>query len=121
MDNAALAIIGSECKSACSGEPDLERRVRKAMAVVADGHWMYAGDHQEDLRFRGALAGVMTAPETTEEEKKRITDTLASLRAFNAMLIGINVDFDAIAERLESNPPLPLMKWWNEARTKRAA
>jgi hypothetical protein len=77
---------------------------------------MYCADDQEDLRLRGALAGVLMAPETTEVEKKRISDTLASLRACNAMSSGIPVNLDAMAEDLEANPPLPLMKWWNEAK-----
>jgi len=44
MNDVALSLIGTECKSACAGEPDFEQRVRKAMAVVANGHWMYCAD-----------------------------------------------------------------------------
>lgn len=113
MDKAALAIIGSECKSACEGESDFETRIRKAMKVVAKGHWMYSGD---DLLLRGALAGVMLASETTEEEKEDIKHTLEGLRTLNAMLSGVPVDLEAFVEKQEERKNVPLIKWWNEAK-----
>jgi len=65
MSEVGLNIIATECKSACAGEPDFEKRIQKAMATVAKGHWMFCNDHEDDLRFRGALGGVLLAPETT--------------------------------------------------------
>ena len=115
-DTVGLSIISTECKSACADEPDLEKRIRKSMAVVANGHWMFCGDHQEDLRLRGALAGVILSPETTEEEKECITRSLKPLRALNALMSGIPVDTEAVLEELGETPILPLMKWWHEAK-----
>lgn len=116
MNNVGLSIIGAECKSACEGESDFERRIKKAMSVVANGHWMFCGDHEEDLRFRGAIAGVLQCPETTDEEKKRIIETISSLRTLGALMAGIPVDMEAMAERMEEHPSLPLVKWWHEAK-----
>lgn len=111
MSDVGLSIIGTECKEACKGEPDLEKRIRKAMKVVAKGHWLFSDD---DLLLRGALAGVLLAPETTEEEKTRLTKTLEGLRALSAMMSGVPVDLDAIAEQQKIYEPVPLAKWWHE-------
>jgi hypothetical protein len=115
-DTVGLSIIGTECKSACAGEPDLEKRIRKAMAVVANSHWMFCDPGQEDLRFRGALAGVILSPETTEEEKECITRSLKPLRALNALMSGVPVDMGAVLEEQGDKQILPLMKWWHEAK-----
>lgn len=116
MADVGLSIIASECESACKGEPDLEKRVQKAMAVVAKGHWMYCNDDQDDLRFRGALGGVLLAPETTQAEKDRITGTLKQLRSLSALMQGVPVDTEAMLKEQEEHPPLPLVKWWHEAK-----
>lgn len=116
MSIAGLSILSWECRDACQGEVDFEQRVRKAMAVVAKTHYMYAGNHYADLRFKGALGGVLLAPETTDEEKARIMSTLEQLRNLSALMNGVPVDAEAMLADQEKNPSLPLMKWWNEAR-----
>lgn len=116
MNEAGLSIIASECQSACQGEPDLEKRIQKAMSAVAKGHWMFCGDHEDDLRFRGALGSVLLSPETTPEEKERITDTLKQLRSLSALMQGVPVDTEMMLKEQEDHPPLPLIKWWHEAK-----
>lgn len=116
MDTMELQLVAAECKSACAGEPDLEKRIKKAMAVVKDGHWMFPGERYADLRFRGALAAVMLAEETTEDEKARVSNSLKQLRSLSALLNGIPVDTEAMLKEQEENPPLPLMTWWHEVK-----
>lgn len=84
------------------------------MKPVANGHWMYVND--EDLCFRGAVAGVLLAEETTEEEKKRLTFTLGQLRSMSAMMSGVPVNIDAVMENPEGIEPVPLVKMWHEAK-----
>lgn len=105
MSDIGLSIIAAECKSACAGESDLEKRISKSMAAVAKGHWMFCGDHEDDLRFRGAIGGVMLADETTQEEKDRITHILKQLHSLNCLM-----------QEQEANPSLPLVKLWHEAK-----
>lgn len=116
MTDVGLFIISTECKAACEGEPDLEKRIRKSMAAVAKGHWMFCSDHEDDLRFRGAIGGVLLAPETTQEENDRITDTLKQLRSMSALLQGVPVDTETMLQEQKDHPPLPLIKWWHEAK-----
>lgn len=114
-DNVGLSLIATECRSACAGEPDLERRIRKAMDEVAGGHWMFPTD--DDLCFRGAVGGVMLSPETTDEEKDRIRATLDQMRGMAAMMQGVPVDTEALLKQMEGGPkPVPLVKIWYEAK-----
>jgi hypothetical protein len=111
-DMAELGIIASDCKHAIAGEPDLEQRIKKAMAVVRESHWLFPGQHNADKRFRGALAAVMLAPETTDEDKAKITSSLIQLRSLSALLQGMPMDTAAMLREQEANPSLPLMAWW---------
>lgn len=115
-DHVGLSIVATECSSACANEPDFEQRVRKAMAVVAKGHWMLYRDDQEQDRFKGALAAVLLAPETTQAEKDRIGSTVRQMGAMSAMITGVPVDLEAVTNDIEANPPYPLRKWWVEAK-----
>lgn len=112
-DDTALALIGTECKAACAGEKDFETRVKKAMKPVKDGHWMFPDD---DISFRGAIAGVLMAEETTQEEKDRIAHTLNGLRSLAALISGVPVDMDAMVEEQSKMEPVPLVKWWHEVK-----
>lgn len=112
-DEVALSLIGTECKYACEGEPDFEKRVKKAMKPVAQGHWMFPDD---DISFRGAIAGVLMATDTTEEEKARISHTLKGMRSLAALMNGVPVDLERLADDQKSMEPIPLVKWWNEVK-----
>ncbi len=113
MNDNLLAIIATECKSACAHQPDLLERIKKAMAPVANGHWMVTDD---DLCFRGAVAGVLMDSETTEDDKRRITFTLEQLHAIGAMISGIPVDVERALDNPDEIEPLPLIKLWHEAK-----
>lgn len=114
-ESVGLALIAHDCKSACAGEPNLEKRIRKAMKEVAKGHWMFP--HDDDLCFRGALGGVLLAEETTQEEKDRITASLQSVRAMSAILSGVPVDAGRLLDQMKDGPELlPLLPMWNEAK-----
>lgn len=117
IDRAGLAIMSGECERACKGEPNLESRFHKAMAVVAKDHWMYCGDHYEDLRFRSAIGGVLLSPETTDAEKEQIKKSITGLRVLSAVLNGVPVDMGAAFNQDDGIEALPLTKWWNEAKS----
>lgn len=115
MNDAGLSIIAAECKRDCAGQSDFVERIRKAMRPVANGHWMYVND--EDLCFRGAVAGVLLAEETTDEEKKRLIFTLEQLRSMGAMMSGVPVDIEAVFANPEGIEPVPLVKLWHEVKS----
>ena len=108
-----LSIIAAECKGPCANEPNLLERVKKAMQPVANGHWMTTDD---DLCLRGALAAVLLDPETTEDDKRRITFTLEQLRSIGAMMSGIPVDVERALRNPDELEPVPLIKLWQEAK-----
>ncbi len=113
MNNALLSIVAAECKGPCANEPDLLERIKKAMVPVANGHWMVMDD---DLCLRGALAAVLLDPETTEDDKRRITFTLEQLRSVSAMMSGVPVDVEQALANPEEIEPVPLIKLWQEAK-----
>ena len=117
MSDTGLAIIATECKMACEGEPNLLKRLEKAMNEVANGHWMFPSD--DDLCFRGAVGGVLMAEETTDEEKEQLEFSLKQLRNVGAMLSGVPIDMDRLIEDNEKGPEvLPLVKMWHKAQGK---
>ena len=113
MSDVMLSIVAAECRGPCANEPDLLERIKKAMQPVANGHWMVTDD---DLCFRGAVAGVLMDPETTEDDKRRITFTLEQLHAIGAMISGIPVDVERALDNPDEIEPLPLIKLWHEAK-----
>lgn len=105
--SVAVAII----RRVCEGEPDLIERIRKAMAEAKD-YWMSTND---DLRFRAAVGAALV--ETKDEgEKDRIVRSVQALRDLSAMISGVPVDFERVAERMSEFEPLPLVKMWHEAK-----
>lgn len=114
MSDAVLMIIAQECRAACAGEVNLVARLRKAMGAVASGHWLTIDD---DMCLRGAVAGVMLADETTDEDKQRIKTTLLQLRSLAALLSGVPVDIESMANSVAEDKPLPLLKLWHEAKS----
>ena len=113
MNNNLLSIVAAECQGPCANEPDLLERIKKAMQPVANGHWMVTDD---DLCLRGALAAVLLDPETTEDDKQRITFTLEQMCAINAMMTGVPVDVEQALANPDEIEPVPLIKLWHEAK-----
>jgi hypothetical protein len=115
MNNALLSLIAAECKEPCANEPDLLKRIKKAMVPVANGHWMVT---DEDMCIRGALAAVLLDPETTEDDKQRITLTLEQMRSISAMISGVPVDIERVLDNPDGVETVPLVKLWHEAKAK---
>ena len=113
MNNNLLSIVAADCQGPCTNEPDLLERIKKAMKPVANGHWMVTDD---DLCFRGALAAVLLDPETTEDDKRRITFTLEQLRSIGAMMSGVPVDVERVLDNSDEIEPVPLIKLWQETK-----
>ena len=113
MSDAMLSIVAAECKDPCANESDLLERIKKAMKPVANGHWMVM---DEDMCMRGALAAVLLDPETTEDDKRRITFTLEQLHAIGAMISGVPVDVERALDNPDEIEPVPLVKLWHEAK-----
>lgn len=113
MNSTMLSIVAAECKAPCANEPDLLERIKKAMVPVANGHWMVT---DEDMCLRGALAAVLLDPETTEDDKRRITFTLEQLRSVSAMVSGVPVDIEQVLANPDEIEPVPLIKLWQEAK-----
>lgn len=107
-----MLIAVHEAREACKGEPDIEKRIEKAMLAVKD-HWM---ETNKENQFKSAIAAAMM--ESSEEEKDRIQrsfDGLARVSAFiNALQAGVPVDFDKMAEEKQPDDILPLMPMWRK-------
>ena len=88
-------------------------RGRAARQPVANGHWTVMDD---DLCFRGALEAVLLDPETTEDDKRRITFSLEGLRAVGAMMSGVPVNVEAVLSNPDEIEGIPLIKLWHEAK-----
>ena len=113
MSDAMLSIVAAECRGPCANEPDLLERIKKAMQPVANGHWMVMDD---DLCLRGALAAVLLDPETTEDDRLRITFTLEQIRSLGALISGVPVNVEQALANPDEIEPVPLIKLWQEAK-----
>ena len=105
MNDGVLAIAVSEAKHAAEGETTLEGRLSKAMKATKN-HWMAT---DENTQFRAAVGAVLLLSEG--EDKERLEEEIAQLKAVQAMLSGVPVNFDAM-EPMEN--PIGLMKMWRE-------
>jgi len=92
-------IAITELKLIAEEEPDYAQRVEKVMAAAVQ-HWMVT-DEQEQFRAAcGAL--LLTSPDQADEIKSQ----LRSLNALGAMLSGVPLDLEALAEQ-NKGIPLP--------------
>jgi hypothetical protein len=111
MDQASLvaATIGHECEN----EPDLMRRIQKAMKA-ARNHWIVLDENDQ---FRGAIAAAIIASEGAERDRiKRSAKALGRLGAlFQALQAGLPVDLEGMAAEKQDEDLIPLRKLWDEA------
>ena len=105
MSDNLLMLVMVEARGAIKPEDSLEDRCRSAMKVSAH-HWMVL---DQDVQFRAAIAAVYES--ATDDEQERIKDELDNLRALNAMMTGVPVDFDNV-KPVEN--PIGLNKMWRE-------
>lgn len=106
----AVAIASTEARSVVAlmpPESSIEDRFRTAMKATFR-HWMATDENDQ---FIAACEAVYAT--ATEDEQERIKVELRSLADANALLSGVPVDFDAIAERIPTNP-IGLRKLWQE-------
>jgi hypothetical protein len=107
-----MVIAVHEAREACNGEPDLVKRIEKAMRAVHN-HWM---ETNRDNQFRSALAAAMLESDVADQDRiRRSMDALRKVGALiNAMQAGIPVDIEKLAaEDRAADDPLPLNKMWN--------
>lgn len=114
MNDNLLMIAVTEAKAAVERavekDPglDLPGRLRASFAVTRN-HWMVTDD---DARFRAGVGGVLAT--ASEDEKVRITAELARLRALNAAMTGVPVDFEtAFGDEAE---PIGMVGIWHDVR-----
>lgn len=110
MNDAVVSICAMEAREACKGEPDLTKRIEKAMKA-SRGHWMETNPSNQ---FRAAVAAAMLESEGLERD--RIERSAAALKranaAIQAMQAGLSVDLE---EALKTDDDtIPLMKMWRE-------
>ncbi len=107
-----MMIAVHEARSACKGEPDITKRIQKAMKVCKD-HWM---ETNQDNQFRAALAAAIM--ESDEPEKDRISRSSHALGRLGAMLnalqAGVPVDLEAMAAEKRDEDLLPLTALWRD-------
>lgn len=103
-----LQIMSAECQGV--EETDIGERIKQCMRRTYQ-HWMAT---DEDLQFRGALAGAMGLSD--DDDKQRITDALKPLQALSAMMSGVPVDLEAVTAQLDMDNLVPLRKLWEEVK-----
>lgn len=108
--DVALALINAEVPKFEEGL-SLEDRLRVAMGKALN-HWMITN---EDLQFRAAV-GVVAARSTEQEEKDRLFEEIKALRAFGALLAGVPVDVERMAEQTKDLKLVGLAKLWAEVK-----
>lgn len=114
MSNAVLAVAVSDIRDTCEGEPDVVKRLEKAMRK-AQHFWMSTDD---DLRLRAACgAAMITGP---DEDKDRITRSLGAMRALIAMMSGVSVDMERETEKAGEDA-IPIVKMWQDAKAAEAS
>lgn len=108
--SAAVAIAATEAREAVKRLPEgspIDDRFRVAMKVTYR-HWM--ATNEEDQFLAACEAVYSTA---TEEEQERIKAEVQSLRDLSAMMEGVPVNFEELAERVPVDP-IGLRKLWHE-------
>lgn len=105
------AIVAMEARSACKGEPDLMKRIEKAMRA-SHNHWMVLDEAEQ---FRGALAGAMA--ESEGDERDRLERSVKALNQVGALLNALSAGIPVDIEAMEKAPDdmIPLRKMWDEA------
>ena len=112
MTNDNLVMIAAKLAEAAarkSGDT-FDERCEAAMREARD-FWLTT---DEDVRFRGAVGGLLLAYRDDPEITKRLEDEMASLKAMSAMLSGVPVDLERAVGRAEESEPLGLLKRWRE-------
>lgn len=111
MNDVVASICAMEGREACKGEPDLMKRIQKAMKACRN-HWMVTDETQQ---FRAAIAAAIL--ESSGEERERIERSAKELNRVGAMLsalkAGVPVDIEAMEPPAEDVIPLTAM--WSEA------
>jgi len=99
-----------EAREACKGEPDIMKRIERAMKA-SRGHWMEANPSNQ---FRAAIAAAMLESEGLERDRiERSAEALKRANAaIQAMQAGISVDLEEALKADEDT--IPLMKMWRE-------
>jgi len=107
MSDVMLALVMTSCQPVVRAEDSLEDRFRAAMKE-ASNHWMVL---DRDVQFRGAIGAVYSA--ASEPEKARIDVELKAMKALNALLSGVPINFDAL-ELPPDEERLGLIRMWQE-------
>ena len=110
MDVKFLIAI-TEASEAAKGKLALITKVRSAMEVTCN-HWMLT---DEDLRFKAAIAGAITACDS-DQEKEILVKEMKALNALSALFSGIPVDFSRVD--MPKNP-IGLLKLWSDIKEKK--
>jgi hypothetical protein len=118
-DAAAMicaADVSSHLESGGHCAKPLKERVELAFKQ-ARKFWMTTED---DPRFRGALAGVMTADGCSKEDKDILISSMNSVQKLNAMLTagraGLAVELSE--DDMPKDTDLPLLGMWHESSEK---
>ncbi len=98
IPNTILIAI-TELKGVAEAEPDYAKRVEKVMAAASQ-HWMVVDEAEQFKAACGAL--LLTSPGYEDEIKAQ----LKALNALGALMSGVPVDFEQLAEE-NRNAPKP--------------
>ena len=109
MGDAVMMIAASEARDACEGEPDVVKRLEKAMRVTRN-FWLSSDDQ---LRLKAACAAAMLTG--SENDKDRIARSFKALATLSAAMSGHPIDGDALAEQM-TDDLIPIVRMWHDAK-----
>jgi hypothetical protein len=115
--DAALAIAMTVAREAVKREvasnPDatLEDRLKASMKEMSS-FWMTTDD---DLRFRGALGGVLETLDRDSADYNRLIREIEAIRNLSALMSGVPVDIARAFSESEDKPePIGAIGMWRE-------
>lgn len=111
MSDTIVAVVRVEATVALGrldSETSLSDRLRAAFEAVRN-HWLAPSD---EVKFQAAMEAVYLL--ASEEEKARMEAEARRGRALNALLSGVPVDIEAVAEADEGLEPVRAMRIYRE-------
>lgn len=104
----SAGIINAEAHGKLLSAKSLKEKVR-AVFSVAKNHWMFTDN---DIQFQAALAVILVNLDKDSEDYNKIELEISMLKALNAMLSGVPVDFGRVD--IIDFEPIGLLKMWDE-------
>jgi len=114
MFDPALHLNATVGKAASAQVTGIENKVKASMRAVLRGNWL---ETRDEALFRAGVGGALLDVGKDSEEGQELSRSMETLRKHNALMVAADA---GIAVKVlmsdDGKPPLPLLKWWREAK-----